>query len=255
MNFLAHLHLSGTNDYIKIGNFIGDSVKGKSYQKFAPDIQKGILLHRKIDYFTDKHIITKDLSKFFAPKYRKYSGIVVDIIYDYYLANNWNKYSNISLEQFISDTHNLLMLNFRILPLKIKKFLPFLIGKKRLLSYRNISGIAKRIGGWRSKTNTGVVTPEFAKYPLLKSKLKCPNEKKQSVMDSLSTVLPDKMEDVKEILTVDGLGISLKQGWLLVRPSGTEPVIRITCEGPTDKIVKKILETAESVVKSTITSS
>ncbi|MHA2178289.1 MAG: phosphoglucosamine mutase [Candidatus Thorarchaeota archaeon] len=96
---------------------------------------------------------------------------------------------------------------------------------------------------------------DIPKYPLLKGKLKCPNEKKQSVMEALATVLPEKMEDVKEILTVDGLGISLKQGWVLVRPSGTEPVIRITCEGPTDKFVKKILETAESVVKSTISSS
>ncbi|RLD83271.1 MAG: DUF479 domain-containing protein [Bacteroidetes bacterium] len=141
MNFLAHLHLSGDNEGIKIGNFIGDAVKGKSYQKFIPDIQKGILLHRKIDYFTDKHEITKDLSRLFNGKYGKYSGIVVDIMYDYFLANNWENYSNQKLEQFISDSYSLLMINFRVLPIKIKKFLPFLIGKNRLLSYRNISGI------------------------------------------------------------------------------------------------------------------
>lgn len=141
MNFLAHLHLSGNNEDIKIGNFIGDAVKGKSYQKFAPDIQKGILLHRKIDSFTDKHEITKDLSRLFNGKYGKYSGIVVDIMYDYFLANNWANYSNQQLEQFISDSYTLLMINFRVLPIKIKKFLPFLIGKNRLLSYKNISGI------------------------------------------------------------------------------------------------------------------
>jgi len=141
MNFLAHLHLSGDNENIKIGNFIGDAVKGKSYQKFAPDIQKGILLHRKIDYFTDKHEITKDLSKLFTKEYGKYSGIVVDIMYDYFLANNWEVYSNQILEQFISYSHTILMSNFRILPLRIKKFLPFLIGRKRLLSYKDIKGI------------------------------------------------------------------------------------------------------------------
>ncbi len=141
MNFLAHLQLSGNNEQVKIGNFIGDAVKGKSYQKFAPDIQKGILLHRKIDYYTDRHDITRNLNTFFAPQYGKYAGIVVDIIYDYYLANNWNNYSNLQLEQFISDTYSLLMFNFGVLPLKIKKFLPFLISKNRLLSYRKISGI------------------------------------------------------------------------------------------------------------------
>ena len=141
MNFLAHLHLSGDNEQIKIGNFIGDAVKGKSYLNFAPDIQKGIILHRKIDTFTDNHQITKDLNKFFNEKYRKYSGIVVDIVYDYFLANNWQNYSNQGLEYFVSDTHSLLMSNFRILPLKMKKILPFFIGRNRLLSYRDMSGI------------------------------------------------------------------------------------------------------------------
>ncbi|OQY04994.1 MAG: hypothetical protein B6I20_02030 [Bacteroidetes bacterium 4572_117] len=141
MNFLAHLHLSGNNNNIKIGNFIGDAVKGKSYENYAPDIQKGILLHRKIDYFTDKHEITKDLCKLFAEKYRKYSGIVVDIMYDYFLANDWEKYSNQQLEHYILDTHRLLMGNFGMLPFKVKKFLPFLISRNRLLSYRSIEGI------------------------------------------------------------------------------------------------------------------
>jgi phosphomannomutase len=62
------------------------------------------------------------------------------------------------------------------------------------------------------------------------------------------------MSDVKEVLTVDGLGISLKKGWVLVRPSGTEPVIRITCEGPTKEVVKDILQNVEAIVKATISS-
>jgi len=162
MNFLAHLHLSGDNEQIKIGNFIGDAVKGKSYQKFTADIQKGILLHRKIDYFTDKHQITKDLGKLFSKEYGKYSGIVVDIMYDYFLANNWKEYSDQSLEQFISYSHTILMSNFRILPLKIKKFLPFLIGRKRLLSYRDIKGIENVLSVMAKYTTL----PEASKFAI-----------------------------------------------------------------------------------------
>jgi len=95
---------------------------------------------------------------------------------------------------------------------------------------------------------------DIPQYPLLKGKLNCPNEKKQPVMDALAKQLPKKLKDMVEVITVDGLGISLKQGWVLVRPSGTEPVIRITCEGPTEDIVKEILKTSEEVVKSTIAS-
>ncbi|MCF6241010.1 MAG: ACP phosphodiesterase [Bacteroidales bacterium] len=141
MNFLAHLHLSGNNDFIKIGNFIADSVKGNSYRNFHLEIQKGILLHRKIDEFTDLHPLTKEINTYFAPKYRKYAGIVTDIVYDYYLANSWDLYSEIKYEDFVADAYELLMQNFRILPLRIKKILPFFIGKNRLMSYKNIEGI------------------------------------------------------------------------------------------------------------------
>ena len=101
----------------------------------------------------------------------------------------------------------------------------------------------------------GNLIETIPQYPLLKGKIECPNDKKQIVMDALAEALPNKMSDVKEVLTVDGLGITLKQGWVLVRPSGTEPVIRITCEGPTEEVVKKILQSAEEIVKTTIVSS
>ena len=57
MNYLGHLALSGENEDVLFGNFIADAVKGNSYHKFNNSIQKGILLHRFIDHFTDNHPI------------------------------------------------------------------------------------------------------------------------------------------------------------------------------------------------------
>ena len=59
MNFLAHLYLSGSDPMVKVGNFIGDHVKGNAYQNYEIGIQQGILLHRKIDFFTDTHPLVK----------------------------------------------------------------------------------------------------------------------------------------------------------------------------------------------------
>jgi acyl carrier protein phosphodiesterase len=143
MNFLAHLYLSGNDSDIMIGNFIADSVKGKSYQKFRPKIQEGILLHRKIDYFTDKHPITKDLKSLLVPYYQKHSGIVVDIFYDHLLSINWKCYSTISIENFIISFHRIILRNIFILPSDVKGYLPFLIIRKRLQSYSKIDGIEK----------------------------------------------------------------------------------------------------------------
>jgi acyl carrier protein phosphodiesterase len=141
MNFLAHIYLSGNNDEIKIGNFIGDYVKGNKYHIYPENIKNGILLHRFIDSFTDKNTYTFDSKSLFAPKYRKYAGVVIDIIYDHFLASNWSRYSFISLQDFINNFHNLLIENNEMLPKEVQVIYPKLIKNKRLYSYKDIEGI------------------------------------------------------------------------------------------------------------------
>ena len=106
----------------------------------------------------------------------------------------------------------------------------------------------------RTGKSFGELISGIPAYPLMKTKLNCPNGKKAQVMESLAEVLPKALENVVQVLTVDGLGITLKEGWVLVRPSGTEPAIRITCEGPTEALVKKVLNKAKLVVEKAIKS-
>jgi phosphomannomutase len=106
----------------------------------------------------------------------------------------------------------------------------------------------------RTGKSFGELIKDIPIYPLQKAKLSCPNEKKSPVMQSLAESLPKGLKDVVNVITVDGIGVILKEGWILVRPSGTEPVIRITCEGPTDELVSKTLEEAKSIVEKTIKS-
>ncbi len=98
----------------------------------------------------------------------------------------------------------------------------------------------------------GDLIAEVPIYPLKKTKIQCPNDKKASTMKELADTLPGSIDDVIDVITVDGLGIILKDAWVLVRPSGTEPVIRITCEGSTEEEVTKILNAAKLVVENTI---
>jgi phosphomannomutase len=100
----------------------------------------------------------------------------------------------------------------------------------------------------------GDIVSEIPVYPLLKTKLQCQNEMKSEVMENLAMVLPNEISDVVDVITVDGVGLSLKDGWILVRPSGTEPVIRITCESSSDEHVKRILENSKAIVERVIAS-
>lgn len=145
MNYLAHIYLSGTNSEVKIGNFIGDYVKGSQYLKYSKNIQRGILLHRKIDGFTDKHPLVRESMEIFRPKYRRYSGVVVDVVYDHILALNWEKYSQKTLKSYVNDTHWLFIRKYFILPRKVRQFLPYLIKSRRLENYNNLEGLQKTL--------------------------------------------------------------------------------------------------------------
>jgi len=141
MNFLAHIYLSGDNDEIKIGNFIGDWIKGNSYNNFSYYIKEGAILHREIDAFTDLHQIYKKSNYAIKEVYGKYSGIVADIFYDHFLAINWEKYSKITLNRYSRNFYGSLFQNYKILPQKVKNIVPFFVASNRLTSYFSISGI------------------------------------------------------------------------------------------------------------------
>lgn len=143
MNFLAHIYLSGDDDELKIGNFIADSVKGKQYLKYPERIQRGIILHRAIDSFTDTHpIVSQSVSKLFD-KYGHYSRVIMDVLYDHFLAANWKSYSDISLKTYTEDFYKLLQDNYKVLPKKVQNFLPYMVSQNWLYSYRTIDGIEK----------------------------------------------------------------------------------------------------------------
>ncbi len=141
MNYLAHLYLSGESEKMLVGNFIGDYVKGRQYKSYPDEIAAGILLHRRIDHFTDIHPLHKEAKVLFREDFGHYAGIVVDFIYDHFLAVNWTSYSDTSLRWFAKRSHSVLLSNFKHLPLRVQGFLPFLIQNRRLESYATIEGI------------------------------------------------------------------------------------------------------------------
>jgi len=141
MNFLAHIYLSGEDDFVKIGNFMADSIRGSQYLDYPNSLQKGILLHRHIDSFTDAHPIYRKSKHRLHEKYGHYSGVIMDIAYDHFLAKNWSKYSNEKLEDYAADFYKLMQDNYEILTERTKGMLPYMIGRNWLVSYATIAGL------------------------------------------------------------------------------------------------------------------
>jgi acyl carrier protein phosphodiesterase len=143
MNFLAHIYLSGENDLVKIGNFMADGIRGNDYLKFPDEVIKGILLHRQIDTFTDLHPIYRKSKHRLHEKYGHYSGVIMDILYDHFLAKNWNEYSYEKLEDYVERFYKSLENNKAILSEKTKSIVPYMIDQNWLASYASLAGIEK----------------------------------------------------------------------------------------------------------------
>lgn len=120
---------------------MADSVRGHRYLDYPDELRKGILLHRYIDTFTDAHPIYRKSKHRLHEKYGHYSGVIMDIVYDHYLAKNWAMYSDVALEEYAATFYELLKDNYDILTEKTQKMIPYMIARNWLVSYATLEGL------------------------------------------------------------------------------------------------------------------
>lgn len=153
MNFLAHLYLSGKEEDVIVGNFVADAVKGNLPGRFPEGIERGIRLHREIDHYTDMHAVFRASKARLSPKYRMYSGVIVDMYYDHFLAKYWDEYSDEDLKSMVSKTYFLLVRKFHLLPARSQMMLPFMITQNWLVGYRDLNALQHVFNGMSRRTS------------------------------------------------------------------------------------------------------
>ena len=152
VNFLAHLYLSGDNDEIMVGNFIGDFVKGNRLNNFSPEIKKGIQLHRAIDHFTDTHDVVKVSKLKLRPEFRHYSPVIADVFYDHFLAKDWLKFSKIPLLKFTEDFYRKIEKFKAIVPSEVNRMVGYMKRDNWLYNYQWTEGIHRAFSGMARRT-------------------------------------------------------------------------------------------------------
>lgn len=182
MNYLAHFYLSDYKQNLIIGNYIADDVKGKSYLNYPLEIQKGILLHRKIDDFTDNHKTVLNSKNLIRHHQRKYTPVVMDVFYDYFLAKDWEIHSKDKLKDFTEYIYKTLFKNIKHLPIKSQMRLPFMAKSNWLYNYRKIEGINKALTGLSERSNYPNNMSEA--YIILK-------EKEEELQQDFNVFFPD----------------------------------------------------------------
>lgn len=158
MNFLAHIFLSGDNKLLMLGNFMADHIKGKAIDGLGEELKNGVILHRKIDHFTDTHSVVQATKERLRPVFRKYAPVVADVFYDHFLASKWISYSQIPLGVFADNFYKTATQHQHMLPEKTRMMLPYMISNNWLVSYASVEGIGKVMSGMarRAKFESGM---------------------------------------------------------------------------------------------------
>lgn len=141
MNYLAHLLLSRPVPGEMLGNLLADFIKGPDLSRFPEAVRRGIAHHRRIDGFTDRHPVVQRSISHFSANWGWFSGILVDIYYDHFLANDFDLYSDVPLQPFVDRVHELLRLHWEIIPPDAQWAIEKLIETNRLARYAHLDGI------------------------------------------------------------------------------------------------------------------
>jgi acyl carrier protein phosphodiesterase len=141
MNYLAHLFLADDTPESLLGSLLGDFMKGQNILFYSDAIRQGIKRHQQVDTFTDDHPIFRQSKRRIHLERRRFSGVLVDIFYDHFLAIHWTQYSSMPLTQFTQQVYGVLDRHHAILPERLQQAVPAIISQDWLCSYQTLSGI------------------------------------------------------------------------------------------------------------------
>ena len=141
MNYLAHLLLAGENPQHQLGGFIADFVRGRIEtlaKQYPETVLKGIVDHRRIDSFTEKHPLFVTSRSRISPERRRVSGVIIDVAYDHFLSVHWERFCPLSRADFIRSAYGLLENHHGMLPERLQRIAPRMIRDDWLGSYREL---------------------------------------------------------------------------------------------------------------------
>jgi acyl carrier protein phosphodiesterase len=142
VNYLAHVYLARHDDDAMLGALLGDFVFGLSGpQAYPPPIRDEILIHRRLDRFTDAHPSVVAARALFPDGHRRYAGIALDVYYDHLLARDWARWSEVGLDAFTARFYAHLLANQAHLPARLQQIAPHMARHDWLGGYRERASV------------------------------------------------------------------------------------------------------------------
>ncbi len=147
MNYLAHLLISPDDGLSRLGNVMADFMRGVKHESLPEKVWEGIQLHRAVDGYTDSHEIFKDLRRFFSPEKRRFSGIVLDVVFDHFLIRHWEKYTTKDFNTFVDVCYSDLWSHHDLMPERMELVVRWMIKRDWIRSYAELEHVGRALDG------------------------------------------------------------------------------------------------------------
>lgn len=110
-------------------------------------VREGVQLHRKVDGFTDAHVVVKGLRQHFSPGKRRFSGIVLDVVFDHFLIKHWHKYSSHEFNLFVEHCYADLWDHRQLMPPRMEMVVEWMIKRDWIRSYAELEHVGRALDG------------------------------------------------------------------------------------------------------------
>jgi acyl carrier protein phosphodiesterase len=151
MNYLVHFFLAGDDEDLRLGNLLGDYVKGRVERFEHPGVtdrlRTGIQMHRTIDAFSDRHPAVHRSKKIVSAGYGRLSGVIVDVFYDHVLARRWAEHHPQPLREYTQEVYRTLTDNLHRLPAPVHPLITSMSRGDWLRGYASQLGIERALQG------------------------------------------------------------------------------------------------------------
>lgn len=141
MNYLAHLYFSDPTVESRVGNLLGDFARGVDINQLSLPVRQGLINHRAIDQFTDTHPQVRELKTLFSPQRRRFSGIVLDVLFDHFLIHHWHRYTTEPLDYFLDQAYDDLQKGLPLMPEQMQRVVGKMIEGDWIRSYEDIDQV------------------------------------------------------------------------------------------------------------------
>ncbi|MBX3475790.1 MAG: DUF479 domain-containing protein [Planctomycetes bacterium] len=164
MNYLAHLALADDTPESLLGNLAGDFLHGLDPACIAPELRPGIANHRAIDRFTDAHPVVAQARGLLAPSAGHFSGVLLDVYFDHFLARDFNIQHGQSLQPFAQRVYAALESHRHLLPPRLAEAAPVMIRHDWLAAYAHTEGVGVILQRMVHRTRRGATLAHGAAW-------------------------------------------------------------------------------------------